>query len=533
MAEAGRKHAVKVAIGAAAVGVATTVTAVAVTQPASISAPLVDLAALIVVGSSTNPSGEGVADFFGGKFNDPIYTGDDPENPDIVYVNFSEGAAGIEAALEANADDERNAVLASGWGAANASLLLLRNNPALRDNTTLILDNDVARPDGGFGTRYPLFALIGVNPYPTPSEAPDGVKVVNIGYEYDYNSNAPAYVLNPFSAVNALAAYLTTRLNQADIDLPVDAEGNPLYQCNANTCALTEAGAVLDCPDARCSTPVGDRITAYITTRNDTTYVTYTAKELPLTTLVRSIFGDYVASVTAPLLKLAVDFGYYGGNPIPSDPSAYRPGHLFPSIADFLTMISKIPAAIVETLSAIVAPFQQSAVQEKQLKPVDEIAGITADFTLTGADNPVKNSLENGLDAVLSADGHADAATVITPGSVAPDLGAGQPTAPTQTDLTGTGIGQSTGTETGQDTGTGTGTATGTETGTDGETNEDNANNNDANNNEADEDNPSNNDTDEDNANGNDTEEDNADADADVGVDNKDTETDTGTGTGT
>ncbi len=142
-------------------------------------------------------------------------------------------------------------------------------------------------------------------------------------------------MLNPFSAVNALAAYLTTRLNQADIDLPVDAEGRPIapdgtpLTCNANTCALTESGAVLDCPDARCSSP-GDRITAYVTTRDNTTYVTYTARELPLTTLIRGVFGDYIANVTAPLLKLAVDFGYYGGNPIPTDPSAYRPGRLFP-----------------------------------------------------------------------------------------------------------------------------------------------------------------------------------------------------------
>ena len=69
-----------------------------------------------------------------------------------------------------------------------------------------------------------MVRLIGVNPIPTPSETP-ALRAVNIGYEYDYNSNAPGYVLNPFSAVNALAAYLTTRLNQADIDLPVDAEG--------------------------------------------------------------------------------------------------------------------------------------------------------------------------------------------------------------------------------------------------------------------------------------------------------------------
>ena len=53
-------------------------------------------------------------------YTDPMGTGE----RDIVYVNFFEGPAGIQAALDAN-PDEPNAVLASGWGAANASLLLL------------------------------------------------------------------------------------------------------------------------------------------------------------------------------------------------------------------------------------------------------------------------------------------------------------------------------------------------------------------------------------------------------------------------
>lgn len=148
---------------------------------------------------------------------------------------------------------------------------------------------------------------------------------MNVGYQYDYNSNAPSYVLNPFSAVNSLAAYLNTRLNQAEIDLPVNADGTPSVTCNANTCAITESGAVLDCPDARCSSP-GDRITAYVTTRDNTTYVTYTTDELPLTALIRTYLGDYVADVLDPVLELLVNFGYYEGNPIPSDPSAYRPG---------------------------------------------------------------------------------------------------------------------------------------------------------------------------------------------------------------
>ncbi|MGZ8777997.1 MAG: PE-PPE domain-containing protein, partial [Mycobacterium sp.] len=429
MARAGRKDAVKVAIGAAAIGVASSVTAVAVTQPASISASLVDLTALIVVGSSTNPSGAGVEDFFGGRFNQPMYTG----SGGVVHVNFWEGPAGIQAALEANAGDDRNVVLSSGWGAANACLLLLAQNPSFSDNTIFVLDNDVARPDGGFGTRYPWFALIGVNPIPTPSDVPNGVTVVNTGYEYDYNSNAPGYVLNPFSAVNALAAYLNTRLNQADIDLPVDENGEPV-DCGANTCAITESRDVIPCPDARCSSP-DDRITAYVTKRNDTTYVTYTTRELPLTTLVRGIFGDYIADVTAPLLKLAVDFGYYGGNPIPSDPSAYRPARFIPSIGDILTALVKLPGAILDTIAAIFAPLQPRAAQTmsvaRQPGPSDEIASITTDLAPNGTDAQLMNILEDDLDAVPGGDGDDDGDGItVDSGSMAPDdgLGTGQPT---------------------------------------------------------------------------------------------------------
>jgi hypothetical protein len=470
MARGGRKGAVKAAIGAAAIGVASSVTAVAVTQPASISASLVDLTALIVVGSSTNPSGAGVVDFFGGKFNDPIYTDDGSGEPDIIYVNFDDGPAGIQAAIDSTDPGERNAVLASGWGAANASLLLREDNPRL-GNTVFILDNDVARPDGGFGTRYPLFALIGVNPYPTPSEIP-GLRAVNIGYEYDYNSNAPAYALNPFSAVNALAAYLTTRLNQAEIDLPVDAEGRPIapdgspLTCGgANTCAITESQNVLACPDARCSSP-GDRITAYVTTRDNTTYVTYTARELPLTTLIRGTFGDYIANVTAPLLKLAVDFGYYGGNPIPTDPSAYRPGSLFPSIGDIFTTLMKLPGAILQTIAAIFAPFQPKAAQTmsvaRQLEPTDPIAGDTTDLMSNGTDEQM-NVMENRFDAGPGGGEDDEGAGIIDAkqGNQEAGLGTGQP-GPSQTDLTGTGT--ATGNNqnendvnTNNDTGTGTG----------------------------------------------------------------------------
>jgi len=275
MAKHRKKRVGRVATGVAAVGVATSVVGVAATQPASISASPVDLTALIVVGSSTNPSGAGVEDFFNGKFRDTRYTG--AEGDDIVHVNFFTGPLCIKQALEDNAGED-NAIIASGWGAANLSLLMLLDDPDL-SQTVVVLDNDVARANGGFGTRYPWFSLIGVNPFPTPNESP-ALEAVNIGYEYDYNSNAPADVLNPFSAVNALAGYLNTRLNQAELDLPVNPDGTPRVECNANTCAITEDGLTLECPDARCSSPA-DRITAYVTMRGGTTYVTIPATACP------------------------------------------------------------------------------------------------------------------------------------------------------------------------------------------------------------------------------------------------------------
>ncbi|MGE2690836.1 PE-PPE domain-containing protein [Mycolicibacterium pulveris] len=358
------RRAGRVALSVAAAGLAAGV-GVAAIQPAAITAPLVDLSALIVVGSSTNPTGAGVENFFQGKFNDPMYTG--PNGDDIVYVNFWSGPEGIQRALDANAG-ERNAVIASGWGAANASLLALKNRPDLSD-TVLILDNDVARPDGGFGTRYPWFALIGVNPFPTPSDVP-ALRAVNIGYEYDYNSNAPAVLLNPLAAVNSLVGYLYRHRDQAALDLPVNADGTPAVHCDANTCAITVSGAVLDCPDARCSSPQ-DRITAYVTTRDNTTYVTYASEELPLTRLIGDVFGRRVAAFADPLLTLLVDSAYYGGNPIPSDPSAYRPATLFPSPIRVLDTLVRIPGAIVEGWHAATAPPKAKSTPDPDTSDAD------------------------------------------------------------------------------------------------------------------------------------------------------------------
>jgi hypothetical protein len=226
--------------------------------------------------------------------------------------------------------------------------LQAQKDPAL-PHTLFILDNNVTRPDGGFGTRYPWFALIGVNPVPSPTNT-DALGVVDVGYEYDYNSNAPSDVLNPVAAVNSLVAYLYRHLNQNDLVLPVKPDGSPDVKCGtANTCGITDAGAVLECPDAQCGTvPPGDRVAAYVTQRGNTTYVTYTSNGLPLTNLIRAVvpMGNVIADLTEPLLTQIVNSAYPHGNPIPADPSKYQPATPFSSVVQFATTAAKIPGAI-------------------------------------------------------------------------------------------------------------------------------------------------------------------------------------------
>jgi hypothetical protein len=335
---------------------AITVGGVAATQPASISASPVDLTALIVVGSSTHPDPTGNEDFFDGKFNQAPYNPGGQPGPDLIGLDFRGGAAAIEQALQENSGED-NAVLSSGWGAANASLVLNRldraGDPAL-PKSLFILDNNVSRPDGGFGTRYPLFALIGVNPFPSPTDTAARA-VVDIAYQYNYNSNAPADLLNLVAHVNSLVAYLYGYREQSEIDLPVDVDGRPTVSCGgANTCAVLAGGVdALPCDDARCAIPSGERVLAYVTTRGNTTYVTYTTDELPLTRLIRAVLGDTVADASAPLLKLIVDSAYYDGNPISSDPSRYRPARLMPSLGELIDTASKVPGAIREGLETL------------------------------------------------------------------------------------------------------------------------------------------------------------------------------------
>jgi hypothetical protein len=201
---------------------------------------------------------------------------------------------------------------------------------------------------------YPWFALIGVNPLPSPTDT-DALGVVDVGYEYDYNSNAPSDVVNPVAAVNSLVAYLYGHLNQNELDLPVKPDGSPDVTCGtANTCGITDTGAFLECPDAQCGTlPVGERVAAYVTKRGNTTYVTYTSNGLPLANLIRALpLGNVIADLTEPVLTAIVNSAYPNGNPIPADPSKYQTAQPFSSLGRLAATAATIPGAIQQGLTA-------------------------------------------------------------------------------------------------------------------------------------------------------------------------------------
>lgn len=330
---------------AAAVGVSTPavppVSAAAVSSR-QVLTEAIELSALIAVGSSTNPAGTGVVNFFQSRFN--------PPGSDVRTVNFLTGPLGIYAALVST--DESDVVLSSGWGAANASALLSwfnHTDPAALAGNLWVLDNNVARPNGGWGTRYPVFALIGVNPIPTPEI--DGVQVIDIGYQYDANSNAPAYFLNPIADLNSLVAYAQRRLHQSELYLPVQDDGT----------IVDATDTVVECPDT-CRVVIGwedDGTPQYAEIKKvgDTTYVTYLSNGLPLVQPLRLLgpVGSTLADVLEPIATVLVNAGYPDNDPI-TNPDRYVPGRFLPPPHVVVTALRQLPEAIQDGLARLHRP---------------------------------------------------------------------------------------------------------------------------------------------------------------------------------
>lgn len=363
----------------------------------------VELAALIIATSSTNPAGDGVADFYGGLYR---------QSPTVI-ANFLTGAPGIYAAIHDNRHDDDNVVLSSGWGAANASLLLTYEkavggaDKVASQPNLYVLDDNVATPNGGFGTRLPVFALLGVNPLPTPTDP--GVRVVNVAYEYDINSNIPAYIWNVPAMTNSLMAYFERRLNQGGLDFPVDANGQ-VRDCDAGCQAQLDSGETI-------TRLMADGQTVRITKVDDTTYVGYQSNGLPLVAPLRSLGepGNLIADAATPALRAVVDYGYPDNDPLGA-PQDYVPARLIPRPQETATFLHQFADGLrqgAKILEDDAAQGSDTVVVDVKSAPDDEAttalvtkprrpaaAGISR---VTAADSPRLNRADGAKRNPLSA----------------------------------------------------------------------------------------------------------------------------------
>jgi len=325
-------------VGCVAMVTAATV-ALATSVPQTVSRNSVELAATITPGSATNWHAEGIDAFYGIDWNG--YYGDTAIAP-FRLVQFWQGAENILAALDAHAG-EKNVVVSSGRGAGNASatitwLALTDPDGARLNDTFWILDNNVDRPNGGYATRYPFFALVGVNPVPVLNNL-DGVEILDVGYEYAWNSSAPTYISNVPGLLNAIIAYAYRYRQQDKLPIPaeiLDPETGALVEEASGHYIVGTDGTVIS------HEPVSDGVT--------TVYVTYEVDGLPMLKPIRDFGGDVgnaVADVVEPVLTVLVNASYTDNDPF-ADPSVYTPMQLFAPPKVWATAAEQLPGAIAE-----------------------------------------------------------------------------------------------------------------------------------------------------------------------------------------
>ncbi|AQT78666.1 hypothetical protein B1R94_04515 [Mycolicibacterium litorale] len=140
--------------GAAAISLATTIMVLAATQPPALATKDVDLAALIVHGTATNPTGDAMADLFDGELKRTSDGG-------LVYANVLGGPVGLYGATRGDSDTE---VMSVGDG-----------------------PDDAARLAGLLDSTAPATGLFHVN--------------------YEYDTRAKTQVLNVFTDAEAMSRH--------------------------------------------------------------------------------------------------------------------------------------------------------------------------------------------------------------------------------------------------------------------------------------------------------------------------------------
>lgn len=239
-------------------------------------------------------------------------------------------------------------MLTSGRGAGNASALVssyVRNSDPTLYRTDWMLDNNIDRPpNGGYATRLPFFAAVGVNP-PCPTPTTTGADIIDVGYEYAWNSDVPPlYTTNVLALLNSITEYAYRYRKQDSVVLP-DALLNPDGSVNFGA---APGHYVVDTD--------GTVTFAPLSADNSTVYVTYKSNGLAILRPFRDFGGKggqlFFADLVEPALKVIVDAGYPNNDPI-SAPDVYTPPmRLFAPPKVLLTAAERLPAAIHQGIAA-------------------------------------------------------------------------------------------------------------------------------------------------------------------------------------
>lgn len=336
------------AIGALAVATTAAVLGVSTLPPQPAAPPrsvsrAVDLSAVVTPGSATNWDATGIDKFYELNWNTmpgPTIAGPDVYGPTVVatfhLLRDQIQVAAIDQALKTS--PAPNVVVSSGRGAGNASALISQyadsGDPTLLA-TNWILDNNIDRPNGGYGARYPAWSLVNVNPVPTPTDT--GAHIIDVGYEYAWNSDVPKYVLNLVALLNSITEYAYRYQKQDVTVLP-----EPLLSPDGTAVNFDAAPGhyIVDTDGTYTFEPLSPG--------NTTVYVTYKAKGLAMLRPLRDFggrIGNVVADAVEPVLTVIVNAGYPDNNPL-SAPDVYTRGSLLPTAKVIATALKQIPGAL-------------------------------------------------------------------------------------------------------------------------------------------------------------------------------------------
>ncbi len=139
-----------------------------------------------------------LATAYGAQLTPPAPGQEQNYNPDheVVIFGYSQGAT------------------VAGIYKGNLAYLNNPADPTLPTNVSFVLIGSLNRPNGGLFERLAALGTVPVldatfgNPTPTDTTPPDGViNTDDIALQYDGVADAPSWVLNPLSLVNALAGF--------------------------------------------------------------------------------------------------------------------------------------------------------------------------------------------------------------------------------------------------------------------------------------------------------------------------------------